>query len=126
MFIDIGSATLLIQPYKALLFTTKSFTQRPFFSFYFHLTLFSWACGSLHEPQKFFQTFFLYIHLFVYHFFMDFGQICMRTPPMYICSTCHTIISLKYAFKLWYVHHTHNTQTVNRQKHTQTLVYQVP
>ena len=33
--------------------------------FYFHRTLFSGACGSFREPRKFFQTLFLYIHLFV-------------------------------------------------------------
>ena len=38
------------------------------------------------NPGKFFQTFFLCIHLFVQylsHFLMDFSQTCISTSPMY-------------------------------------------
>ena len=59
--IEIGSAILLIQPYNCLLVTTKIFTWQSFFSSFFLLFsshTFSWACGSFHEPRKFFQTLF--------------------------------------------------------------------
>ena len=53
--IDIGSASLLIWPYKVLPFT-KRFTPQSFFSFIF-IVHFLWACRSLREPQKKFFKF---------------------------------------------------------------------
>ena len=68
-FVEIGSASLQIWPYKILPSTKIFLRGRRFFFllsfFHFHRTLFSWACGSLRESRKFFQTLFLYIHLFV-------------------------------------------------------------
>ena len=90
------SSSTSVQPFfwysliKSFLSPQKIFTQQSFFYFFllfhFHHTLFSWACMSLFEPRKFFQTLFLYIHLFVkllIHFFMNFSQICISTSPTY-------------------------------------------
>ena len=72
-FIEIGSAILLIsQPYKVLPFTTKIFKRQLFFFLSFYLSSFSFIvhffrglAGACMNPGSFFQTFFLYIHLFV-------------------------------------------------------------
>ena len=82
--IEIGSAILLIQPYKCLPVTK-------------HI-LFLWACGSFRKPRKFFQTLFLYIHLFVKyvtHSFLHGFQPNLYQHFSYVRSTCHTIIYLK-------------------------------
>ena len=98
--IDIDSAILLIQPYKCLPVTTKIFMRQLFFLlsfFYFHCTLFSGACGSFREPQKFFSNS-LFIHSLVClitHSFLHGFQPNLYQHFSYVCSTCHTIISLK-------------------------------
>ena len=56
----------LYAPYKGLLSINNILCACHFFLFLSFLShTFSWACGSLCEPQKFFQTFFLCIHFFV-------------------------------------------------------------
>ena len=55
-----------------------------FFFVSFSLYTFSWGCGSLRAPQKFFQTLFLYIHFFItYSFRNRFSQTWVSTCPMY-------------------------------------------
>ena len=67
--------------------------------FYFHHTLFSWACRSLHEPQKFS----LFVHSLVCpitHSFLDGFQPNLVQHFPQVCSTCHTIFfSLKKTLK---------------------------
>ena len=64
---DIDSAILLIQPYKYLPVTTKILCGIRLLSsfFHFHRTLFCRLEGAFVNPGSFFQTLFLYIHLFV-------------------------------------------------------------
>ena len=62
---------LLIRPYKSLLpqnfLMRQSFFSSTFFLsfFHFHHTLFRGLAGARVNPGRFFQTLFLYIHLFV-------------------------------------------------------------
>ena len=53
-------------PYKVLP-SIKTFLRSFFLCFFlsFSLHTFSWACGSLYEPRKYFQILFLCIHFFV-------------------------------------------------------------
>ena len=69
--------------------------------FHFHHTLFSWACGSLCEPRKFS----LFVHSLVCpitHSFLNVFQpnLVQRFPQ--VCSTCHTIFSLKKTLEYIY------------------------
>ena len=60
--------------------------------FHFHRTLFSWACGSLHEPQK------LFVHSLVCpitHSSLDRFQPNLVQHFPHVCSICHTVFSLK-------------------------------
>ena len=62
--------------------------------FHFHRTLFSWACGRVHEPRKFS----LFVHLLVCpitHSFLDGFQPNLVQHFLQVCSTCHVIFSLK-------------------------------
>ena len=81
--IEIGSAILLVQPYKCLSVTTKKITRQSFFLLSFFLSFsshtVSWACGSFHEPRKFFQTLF-YTFTCLSN---NFSQIFISTSPMY-------------------------------------------
>ena len=53
-------------PYKVLPSINNIFTRASFFLFVsFSSHTISWACRSLREPRKFFQTLFLCIHFFV-------------------------------------------------------------
>ena len=61
--------------------------------FHFHCTLFSWACKSLREPQLT-----LFVHSLVCpitHSFLDRFQPNLVQHFPQVCSTCHTIFSLK-------------------------------
>ena len=74
------------------IFMRTSFSYSCFF--HFHRTLFSWACGSLREPRKFS----LFVHSLVCpitHSFLDEFQPNLVQHFPQVCSTCHTIFSLK-------------------------------
>ena len=84
--------------YKGLPSMNIIFTRASFFflflCFIFHRTLFSWACGSLREPRKFS----LFVHSLVCpitHSFLDGFQPNLVQHFPQVCSTCHTIFSLK-------------------------------
>ena len=93
--IDIDSAILLIQPYKCLPVTTKTFTWQSFF-FFFHLFSSHTFFGGLREPQKFFSNS-LYIHSLVCLITRSFlhGFQPNLYQHFYVCSTCHAIINMK-------------------------------
>ena len=85
-----------------IIFTCASFLSCFFFSFFifiahffhFHRTLFSWTCGSLREPWKFS----LFVHSLVCpitHSFLDGFPPNLAQPFPQVCSTYHTIFSLK-------------------------------
>ena len=102
------SSSTLIQPFfwysliNAFLSPQKFLHSSRFFSlfvcfFYFHCTLFSGACRSFREPRKFFSNS-LFIHSLVClitHSFLHGFQPNLYQHFSYVCSTCHTIISLK-------------------------------
>ena len=96
--LEIYSAILLIV--NAFLSPQKILCGSRFFFltfFHFHHTLFSWACGSFREPQKFFSNS-LFIHsliCLITHSFLHGFQPNLYQHFSYVCSTCHTIISLK-------------------------------
>ena len=89
--------------------------------FHFHRALFSWACGSLCEPRKFS----LFVHSPVCpitHSFLDGFQPNLVQHYPQVCSTCHTIFSLKktlecvcerlpYKWKYWRVKNLANQLT---------------
>ena len=61
--IEIGSAILLIWPYKVLPVTTKNFMHQSYFSsFIFIVHFFRGPAGAHVNCGSFFQIFFLYIH----------------------------------------------------------------
>ena len=93
--IHISSTILLIQPYKCLPVTIKIFMQQLFFSLFSSHT-FSGACGSFCEPWKFFQIHFIHsLVCLITHSFLHGFQPNLYQHFSYVCSTCHTIISLK-------------------------------
>ena len=104
-FVEIGSASLQIRPYK-ILPSTKIFLTRPSFffsssnstfSFIFIAHFFSWACGRLRESQKFFSNY-LFVHSIVClitHSFLHGFQPNLYQHFSYVCSTCLTTFSLK-------------------------------
>ena len=79
-------------PSMNIIFTHASFFSCLFLSFSSHT--FSWACGSLREPRKFS----LFVHSLVCpitHSFLDGIQPNLVQHFPHVCSTCHTIVSLK-------------------------------
>ena len=74
------------------IFMSASFSYSCFF--HFHCTLFSWACGSLREPQKFFLFVYSLVCPITHSFLDEFQPNLVQHFPQ-ICSTCHTIFSLK-------------------------------
>ena len=67
-------------------FHQKHFVDILFFCIFIAYSTFSWACGSLREPQKFFFKLFLYIRLFVKYItqwisnlYQYFSHVCSST-----------------------------------------------
>ena len=95
-----SSAILLKWPYKVLPFTTKILRGSRFFLYFFlsfSLHIFSWACRSLREPRKFFSNS-LFVHSLVCiltHSFLHGFQSKLYQHFSHVCSTCHTVFSLK-------------------------------
>ena len=92
-----------IQPFfrysliNAFLSPQKILCGSRFFLSFFHRTLFSGVCGSFREPRKFSSNS-LFIHSLVClitHSFLHGFQPNLYQHFFYVCSTCHTIISLK-------------------------------
>ena len=89
--------------YKPLPSIKNIFTRALIFlvSFLISSTPFSWACGSLCEPQKFF----FFVHLLVCpitHSYLDGFQPNLVQHSPHVCSTCHTVFSLKNTLKCVY------------------------
>ena len=86
---------LLFGHYKGLPSMNITFTCALFF--HFHRTLFSWSCRSLHELRKIFS-----VHSFVCpitHSSLDGCQPNLVQYFPHVCSTCHTVFSLKNTLK---------------------------
>ena len=80
-------------------FMRASFFSYSFLSFSSHTFL--WACGSLHEPRKFS----LFVHSLVCpltHSSLDEFQPNLVQHFPQVCSTCHTIFSLKKTLECVY------------------------
>ena len=89
--------------YKGLPSMNKIFTRVSFFllllSFSSHT--FSWACGSLREPRKIFS----FVHSLVCsitHSFLDGFQPNLVQHFPHVCSTCHTVYSLKNTLEYFF------------------------
>ena len=79
-------------PSMNIIFKRASFFSSLFLSFSSHT--FSWACGSLREPRKF--SFFMHSLVCpITHSFLDGFQPNLVQHFPHVCSTCHTIFSLK-------------------------------
>ena len=84
--------------YKGLPSFNNIFTHTSFFSLFHFIAHFF---VGLQEPPKFFS--FCAFTLFVQVWLMDFNQTWFSIPPMYVCSTCHTVFSLKNTLECVFV-----------------------
>ena len=105
--VEIVFTGFLFGRYKGLPSINNIFTCASFFSlFHFHRTLFLWACGSLLDPGRFSQ--FVYsLVCAITHSSLDGFQPNLVQHFPHVCSTCHTVFSLKNTLECvceWLLH----------------------
>ena len=99
--IEISSAILLIQPYKCFPVTTKNFMRQSFLSFFlssfiFIAHFFRGLAGAFVNPGSFLNSLYIYsLVCLITHSFLHGFQPNLYQHFSYVCSTCHTIFSLK-------------------------------